>query len=238
MESFNIKELEQGLKISAVGRYFITLDIPEHDLILKFLRPESPLSFSPMNWSRKFSGFIRQRKRVQKVAESFRTFHYLVESKTLAFLDCFPETKSVEGEVLFELWGNMYRHQGFSYLQRKVEFFGSDMPLNEFDWEVIPEIQHRLWRIGVGLTSPGEVWGPRNWGKTREGEIRLADMSSLSMDREQVLKQLSDSAREGRRFKLHKHQPAHCCSLVDPYMEFMAERFAPETFNRIWKSDL
>ena len=90
--------------------------------------------------------------------------------------------------------------------------------------------------MGVGLTSPGEIWGPRNWGKTDRGDIRLADMSSLSRDRKKVLKGLTDIPREKRRLRLHECQPEYCRNLVDIYMCFMPERLAPEIFSRLWKS--
>ena len=61
-------------------------------------------------------------------------------------------------------------------------------------------------------------------------------MSSLSRDRKRILKGLTGIARERRRLRLHERQPEYCRNLVDIYIEFMAERFAPEIFSRLWKS--
>ena len=231
-----MKKLEGELKVLGVGKYFIALDLPESELVLKVLRPETFVSFSLTKLPRWFRNSVQKIKRNKEVAEAFRAFHLLAESKTFPFLDCFPETKHVKVNVRFEWEESMNSYEGFAYLQRKVEFFGNDTPLNSFNWNTIPEIQYRLWKMGVGLTSPGEIWGPKNWGKTHQGDIRLADMSSLSRDRERIFKGLTSIARERRRLRLHERQPEFCRNLVDIYIEFMAERFTPEIFSRLWKS--
>ncbi len=236
MNSIYMKKPEGELEVLGAGKYFVALDIPESELVLKVLRPETSVSFSLTRLPHWFRNSIQKIKRTKEVAEAFHAFHLLAKSKTFPFLDCFPETKHVKVNVCFKWGESICNYEGFAYLQGKVEFFGNDTPLNSFNWNTIPEIQYHLWRMGVGLTSPGEVWGPRNWGKTHQGDIRLADMSSLSRDRKKVLKGLTGIARERRRLRLHERQPEYCHNLVDIYMEFLTERLAPEIFSRLWKS--
>jgi hypothetical protein len=188
-------------------------------------------------WRRWLPAAVGRRKRAAKAAGAFRAFRDLAQSSTFTLSDCFPETEIVgEVDVTFEWEGRMRGYRGPAYVQHKVEMFGNDTPLDAFDWEAIPEVQHRLWRVGVGLGSGAEAWGPKNWGRTARGEIRLADLSGLTRDRERVLKCLSDSKREKRRGMLYEQQPPRCHGQVDRYLAFVAERLRREPLDRLWRS--
>lgn len=225
------------LNLLAAGVYFIALDLPDRDAVVKFLRPEGPSGMGRKGWRRWLPAALGRRKRAAKAAGAVRAFRALAESTTFTLSDCFPETEIVdEVDVTFEWKGRMRAYRGPAYVQHKAEMFGNDTPLDAFDWEAIPEAQHRLWRAGVGLGSGAETWGPKNWCRTNRGEIRLADLSSLTRDRERVLNCLSEATRETRRRMLSKRQPLRCREQIDLYLAFMAERLAREPLDRLWRS--
>lgn len=225
------------LSFLAAGVYFIALDLPERDAVLKFLRPEGPIPSRPKGWRRRLPAAIGRRKRAARAAGAARAFGALAQSSTLTLSDCFPETEIVDDvDVSFEWEGRIRSYRGSAYIQRKVEMFHNNTPLDAFDWEAVPEVEHRLWRAGVGLGSGGETWGPKNWCRTDGGEIRLADLSSLTQDAGRVLVCLSEAMRERRRRKLRECQPARCHGQVDGYLAFMAERLGRESFDRLWRS--
>jgi hypothetical protein len=225
------------LKFLAAGVYFVVLDLPDRGAVVKFLRSEGPSGMGRKGWRRWLPAALSRRKRTAKAADAFRAFRALAQSTTFTLSDCFPETEIVdEVDVTFEWEGRMCGYRGPAYVQHKVEMFGNDTPLDAFDWEAIPEAQHRLWRVGVGLGSGAETWGPKNWCRTNRGEIRLADLSSLTQDRERVLNCLREATRETRRRMLSERQPPRCREQVDLYLAFVAERLGREPLDRLWRS--
>jgi len=108
----------------------------------------------------------------------------LYQSNIIDIHTCFPPTDILdEIDVVFEWEGQSNRYQGSSYLQYRVEVFDNYTPLDSFNWDAIIEIQHQLWRIGVGLGCFAEVWGPKNWSRTKNGDVRLADLSCLTQNK-------------------------------------------------------
>ena len=225
------------LNFLAAGLYFIVLDLPDRDAVVKFLRPEGPSGTRRKGWRRWLPAVLGRRKRVAKAAGALRTFRALSQSTTFILSDCFPETEIVdEVDVTFKWEGHMRGYRGPAYVQHKVEMFGNDTPLDAFDWEAIADAQHRLWRVGVGLGSGAETWGPKNWCRTNRGDIRLADLSSLTQDRERVLNCLSEATCNPRRRMLNERQPPRGREHVDLYLAFLAERHGRESLDRLWRS--
>jgi hypothetical protein len=189
-------------------------------------------------WRRWLWRKAHRARRSVLATEADRAFRTLAESESFTLSSCFPETEIADDvDVTFELQGQTRRYCGSAYVQCKVEFFGNDTPLDSFDWEAIAEVQHRLWRMGVGLGSGGETWGPRNWCCTNEGKIRLADLSSLSPDIDLVRRRLSDSTRKLRRRQLRKCQPVHCLQQIDRYLVFVQDRLQRESLDLLWRAD-
>ena len=221
----------------AAGRYFIALDMPQRESVIKFLRPDGPLTVRQKGWQEWLLEHFRRAKRIKKAAMAGRVFRMLYQSETIDIFPCFPETEIVdEVDVSFVWEGQTNRYQGPAYIQRRVEVFGNDTPLDSFNWDAIIEVQHYLWRSGVGLGSGAETWGPKNWCRTKQDKVRLADLSSLTQDKKRVGKRLNSAIRQKRRQQLERFQPVRCREHIDPYLAYIGEYLNRESLNQLWRA--
>ncbi len=219
------------------GRYFIALDMPQRESVIKFLRPDGPLTVRQKGLRGWLLDHFLRAKLIKKAAMAGRVFRMLYQSETIDISLCFPETKIVdEVDVRFSWEGQTKRYQGSAYIQRRVEVFGYDAPLDSFNWDVIIEIQHYLWGAGVGLGSGAETWGPKNWCRTKQDKVRLADLSSLTQDKKRVGKRLNSAIRQKRRKRLERFQPVRCREHIDPYLAYIGEYLNQESLNKLWRA--
>jgi len=233
-----LERISGEFEFLGAGRYYIALDLPDRNAVLKFLRPEGPRRKSRKRWRRWLRRKALRARRIALAAAADRAFRTLAESKSFTLSNCFPETEIADDlDVTYEMLGQTLRYSGSAYVQCKVQFFDNHTPLDSFDWEAIAEVQHRLWRMGVGLGSGAETWGPKNWCHTNDGKTRLADLSSLSPDLDLVRKRLSNTTRELRRRKLRKYQPVDCRPQIERYLAFVSDRLRRESLDQLWRAD-
>jgi len=224
-------------KLLGEGRYYIALDMPDKDFVLKFLKPLHPLTVRKRELRKWWSAYHRRAKQVKKVFSADQIFRILLQSKAIDVNKCFPPTVILdEVDVVFEWEGRSNRYKGPSYLQRRVEVFGNSTPLDSFNWDAIIEIQHQLWRAGIGLGSSAETWGPKNWSRAKNGEIRLADLSSLTQDKNCVRQRLGCTAIQKRRHRLEQFQPPRCRGQIDSYLIYIGNQLNQESLDQLWEA--
>jgi len=226
-------------KLLGEGRYYIALDMPDKEFVLKFLKPLRPLTVRKKGLKTWWSAHRRRAKNIKKVVKSDSIFRMLYRSNIIDIHTCFPQTDILdEVDVVFEWEGRSNRYKGSAYLQRRVEVFGNYTPLDSFNWDTIIEIQHLLWKAGIGLGSSAETWGPKNWSRAKNGEIRLADLSSLTQDKNRVRARLGGTAIQKRRYRLEQFQPIRCRGEIDSYLIYMGKYLNQESLNSLWKAGL
>ena len=222
------------------GQYFIALDMPDKEFVIKFpkpLHPLYPLIFQKKGLKKWWSAHQRRAKYVKKAATANQIFRMLLQSKSIDVDKCFPPTVILdEVDVVFEWEGRSNRYKGSAYLQRRVEVFDNPTPLDSFNWDAIIEIQHQLWRVGIGLGSSAEVWGPKNWSRAQNGEIRLADLSSLTQNKNRVNYLLDSTVVQTRRHRLEQCQPIRCQGKIDSYLVYMGKFLNKESLNKLWNA--
>ena len=220
-----------------VGGSFIALDMPAEESVMKFTRPLRPLNVRKRELRKWWSAYCRRAKQVKKAATADQIFRMLLQSKSIDIDKCFPPTDILDDvDVSFEWEGRSNRYQGTAYLQRRVEFFGTATPLDSFNWDAIIEIQQYLWRAGIGLGSVRETWGPKNWGRMKNGEIRLADISSLNQDKNRVSTLLDSPKIQIIRWQMEEYQPLRCQGQIDSYFTYIGKHLNQESLNRLWKA--
>ncbi|RLB70050.1 MAG: hypothetical protein DRH07_09405 [Deltaproteobacteria bacterium] len=219
------------------GRYFIALDLPEEESVIKIPRPLRPLTVRKRELKKWWAAHCRRAKRIKKAATADQIFRMLLQSKTVDVHACFPQTDILdEVDVIFEWEGRSKRYQGSAYLQQRVDFFDKYTPLDSFNWDAIIEIQQHLWRAGIGLGSAAETWGPKNWGRTKNGEIRLVDLSSLNQNKNRVSTLLDCTLSQKRRQRMVQFQPLRCQGQIDPYLTYIGNQLNQESLDRLWEA--
>ncbi len=220
------------------GGSFIALDMPAEESVIKFTRPLRPLNVRKRELKKWWAAYCRRAKQVKKAAAADQIFRMLLRSKSIDIDKCFPPTDILdEVDVVFEWEGRSNRYQGTAYLQRRVEFFDTSTPLDSFNWDAIIEIQHHLWRAGIGLGSVRETWGPTNWGRTKNGEIRLADISSLNQDKNRVSTLLVSPKIQIIQRRMKRFQPLRCQGQIDSYFTYIGKHLNQESLNRLWEAE-
>lgn len=120
--------------------------------------------------------------------------------------------------------------------QEMVEnFFGNDICLDSFDWEDLATIQIELWRLGVGIGAPAETWGPKNWGLTRSGKVRLVDTSHITEDFQQIMNLVSSKTFEKRKMQVLRQNKTSSPDLIERYFTFMKQHISPDCLLKNWK---
>lgn len=225
----------ETMEVVGSGRFYLALAVPEELRVLKVPRPGGPqLS---RNWRRRSSPRRDRAKGREKVATSQALVRRLLAAPDFELEACFPATRIVERvDVTFDWQGRRHRHRGWAYLQARVEMFDDSMPITGYPWRALVDVQKRLWAHGVGLRSGAETWGPRSWSRGSQGEIRLADLSSLTANKARVARRLGAKAREKRFRELSQRQPAACRPAIARYLSSLAEHLHAESLERVWKN--
>ena len=186
---------------------------------------------------------IRQRHyRSNKIrfAESVKILKYLEKNSKNGLNEFFPCTKVFSIEKLqYDYKGKNKTYTGEIIQQEYVEiFFNNTIPLNSFDWTVIPTIQKELWRYGVGICAPADTWGPKNWGKTFDNCIKLVDTSHLTEQFQLVSQMLDPKIMEFRKAKLLSFEGIHDPILTKEYFEYIGSHLDRKNLYQNWRKYL
>lgn len=152
--------------------------------------------------------------------------HVLVPTRSLA-----------DGRALLRVKGATFRYRGPILLQRRTEFFvNSGHNLERYDWRELVRAQQHLWRYGVAILETGEILGPKSWSLF-EGELRLADTSSLTRDYDAARVSLSDARLDDRerliRQRLHEEGSDFP---IDDYFRSVRAEINLDSFHELWNS--
>jgi len=219
------------------GRYYIALDLPAAESVIKFPKPLRPLTVRKRELKKWWAAYCRRAKQVKKATTADQIFRMLLQSKTIDVNKCFPPTVILdEVDVMFEWEGRSKSYQGWAYIQQRVDFFDKYTPLDSFNWDAIIEIQHHLWRAGIGLGSAAETWGPKNWCRAKNGEIRLADLSSLNQNKNRVSTLLDCTTAQKQRQKMEQFQPLRCRGEIDSYLTYIGNQLNQESLDQLWEA--
>lgn len=150
-----------------------------------------------------------------------------------------PFTVIRKGEILLGIDEATIRYEGPILKQRRADyFFEKSVKLTTFDWSEFVHAQHRLWKRGVGLSSAGEILGPKNWALL-DGRIHLADTGALTRDYHEARNCLSEETLDKRQENALDHLKQ--IGSTDPALEyflFIRKQINQEKLDELWGADL
>jgi hypothetical protein len=144
-----------------------------------------------------------------------------------------------KGEIFLRVDETTIRYAGPILKQRRADyFFEKSVRLTTFDWSEFVQAQHRLWRSGVGLSSAGEILGPKNWALL-DGRLHLADTGALTRDYHEARNCLSGEVLDKRQ----ENALGHLKQIKSPdpaleYFHFIRKQINQEMLDELWGADL
>jgi hypothetical protein len=121
-------------------------------------------------------------------------------------------------------------------VQRRADAFFDQVAgnLSRYDWSHFVELQHRLWRHGVGFWYPREALGPRSWALL-DGRLCLGDTGALTTDYVQAYDALDPASLDVRvRRQIEKSQPGDGAA---EYFAFVRRQVNRERLQQLWGAD-
>jgi hypothetical protein len=148
-----------------------------------------------------------------------------------------PTRSIVGGRALLRVEGGTFPYRGPILLQRRTDFFvTSGRSLERYDWRDLVRAQQHLWRYGVAILETGEILGPKSWS-CFEGELRLADTSSLTRDYEAARVSLSEARLDDRERLIRERLRDEGSDFpIDDYFRAVRAEINLESFHELWNS--
>ena len=199
-----------------------------------------PYSWRPRRIYRRYLRMQRYRQNVLRF-ETVITILKKLEKITDHRLEIFfPSTEIFRVNGMEHIVGeSRLRYSGPLIKQEFVEnFFGNNVCLDSFDWEDIPRVQIELWKFGVGIGAPADTWGPKNWGLTKSGSVRLVDTSHISEDFDCIMNLVGDDTMWSRRMQLFSQNNVSPPRLIERYFEFIRQHINRDNLVKHWRSNL
>ncbi len=209
-------------------------------LTRKYDQKPLPNGLNPKNVYRRFLKQRRYTENVKRFKNSIRILQKLEQSTENQLEQFFPHTEIFFVENIEHFVGKkLIRYSGPIIKQELVpQFFGNNICFNCFAWEAIPKVQIELWKYGVGIGAPADIWGPKNWGLTGSGAVRLADTSHITEDFDLIMRLLEVSTLENRKTQVLKQNEVSAASLIEQYFEFMRQKINAESLSKYWRQYL
>ena len=152
--------------------------------------------------------FLKQgrkyQRNIRRFAMNVQVLQRLEKLAKNGLQEFFPET------VIFSvnrnthiISGKKYGYSGPIIKQELVEeFFDNTVSLRSFDWQNIIDVETELWKYGIGLGATAETWGPKNWGRVKDGSVKLVDTSHLTRNCRLVVDNVRSEIMKFRKEKL------------------------------------
>lgn len=206
--------------------------------LYKFINGDSQMSFdASLSEKSMIAKWLHNRKNKAIFHQCFNIITRL--SRSEIDLSNFPIArvegiKSIQATLNFP--NHILKYEGPTIKQERVKPFTNQTPLNSFDWTYITRAHERLWKIGIGTAAPAETWGPKNWGETKNKEVKLADISHLSENEKSVARCLSEEIMTKRVRRLLSYNEIHDPAAVREYFSFMRWHLNKSNFYSLWRS--
>jgi hypothetical protein len=142
-----------------------------------------------------------------------------------------------DARAVLRVDGTAARYRGPMLVQRRADAFFDRIAgsLSRYDWCQFVDLQHRLWRHGVGFWYAREALGPRSWALL-DGRLCLGDTGALTTDYAQAYAALEPAALEVRvRRQIEKSQPADRAA---EYFAFVRRGVNRDQLRRLWRTGL
>lgn len=148
-----------------------------------------------------------------------------------------PTRSIADGRARLRVEGATFPYTGPILLQRRTEFFvTSGRSLERYDWRDLVRAQQHLWRYGVAILETGEILGPKSWSLF-EGELRLADTSSLTRDYRAAQVSLSKARLDDRERLIKERLRGEGSTFpIDEYFRAVRSEINLDSFHRLWNS--
>ncbi|NIP78176.1 MAG: hypothetical protein GWM90_02810, partial [Gemmatimonadetes bacterium] len=139
-----------------------------------------------------------------------------------------------EAEARLRIDDRVLPYRGPLLVQRRAVFQEVGGDYDAFDWNVIVETQHRLWREGVALTEPGEIMGTRSWALVGRRPT-IADTSSLTRDSGLARRCVADETLDRReavvRRRLAAERPGYD---PEPFFRYIRSEINGQRLEALW----
>jgi hypothetical protein len=140
------------------------------------------------------------------------------------------------GRAMLRVSDGACEYHGPILVQRRADAFFDQIAgnLSCYDWSHFVDLQHRLWRYGVGFWFAREALGPRSWALL-DGRLCLGDTGALTMDYAQVYDALDPASLDVRvRRQIEKSRPT---DRAVEYFAFVRREVNREQLERLWGAD-
>lgn len=131
-------------------------------------------------------------------------------------------------------------YRGWAFVQSRVERILPKLPnLNHVELEEFVNIHYHLWRHGVALRSPNELYGFFNKGYDRLGKLVCFDIGSLTIEASDIRERFRDGTYEKKSTKMTKRlKQVNQAELVEGYFRRLREMINLEAFDSQWERHL
>ena len=147
-----------------------------------------------------------------------------------------PKVFSIE-KLQYDYKGKNKTYTGEIIQQEYVEIFNNTIPLNSFDWTVIPTIQKELWNMALGFMLQ-QTHGAKKLRKTFDNCIKLVDTSHLTEQFQLVSQMLDPKIMEFRKAKLLSFEGIHDPILTKEYFEYIGSHLDRKNLYQNWRKYL
>jgi len=98
-----------------------------------------------------------------------------------------------ESAQLVYSWWNRRDYNGWLLKQVRVQPLPKSPVLHTLDWKRdLRDLHYHLWKFGIALVSPNELFGFLNKGRAMDGDTVLSfDLGSIRSDKEQIMGSLT-----------------------------------------------
>jgi hypothetical protein len=146
-----------------------------------------------------------------------------------------PFTVERRHDVILHVDGRALPYRGVLLMQRRAEFRKVRNIIDEGNWRVLIEAQHRLWRNGVAVA---DVVRYTSW-VTLDGRICLADADSLTSNLQVARSYVSESVFADEAAIIARALGgAPTERPVGEYLTYIREHINRDVLDRLWRADL
>ena len=189
---------------------------------------------------RKWIGRLRSDYNASKKFEnSLRIIRHVATYRKDKLDLIFPKIRIVENVRLTLCHsGFKYKYRGVVMKQNFVNFLYNKTPLHLVNKSQIIKIQITLWECGVGLGTAAANWGPKNFGISSDGSLKLVDTSGLTRDFNKIEKHLTKDVIKDRKKQFLRFPEIHDKNEINEYFDFISRHVNQDTLRTKWESFL
>lgn len=180
------------------------------------------------------------RKRADRRAVFRRCLALLQRARGTQAGRCFLSYRVIGGcRAKIVLDGRVVVYRGPMLLQRRADLF-FDTPsenIRSFDWQMLVDCTHLLWKQGIGFSVIAETLGPQNWAMCN-GSVYLGDTSSITCDLDRIRKVLQTEVVETRVERVLQVTSPSDRGIVGEYFDFVRKEINIFRVEQLWRSDI